>query len=75
MRAQAANLYREHADREKEMDAKQKAFKDELEGLREERDALAVRARRLEEVLNVEDEAADDPTAPHRSAFEGRWVV
>ncbi|CAM9748610.1 unnamed protein product, partial [Scytosiphon promiscuus] len=67
MRAQAANLYRDYADREKEMDAKQKAFKEELAGLREERDALAVRARRLEEVLNVEDEAAEDPTAPHRA--------
>lgn len=66
MRAQAATLYREHADREVELEEKQKASKEELEGLREERDALAVRARRLEEVLDVEDEAAEDPTAPHR---------
>ncbi|CAM9519595.1 unnamed protein product, partial [Hapterophycus canaliculatus] len=70
MRAQAAHLYRDYADREKEMEAKQKAFKEELQRLREERDALAVRARRLEEVLNVEDEAAEDPTAPHRALRE-----
>ncbi|CAN0076060.1 unnamed protein product, partial [Ectocarpus fasciculatus] len=67
MRAQAAALYRDHADREKEYDEKQKASKAEAGVLREERDALAVRARRLQEVLDVEDEAADDPTAPHRA--------
>lgn len=66
MRAQAAALYREHADREKEFQEKQKASKAEAGVLREERDALAVRARRLQEVLDVEDAAADDPTAPHR---------
>lgn len=70
MRAQAAILYREHADREAELEGKQRAFKEEAAGLREERDALAVRARRLEEVLAVEDEAAEDPTAPHRFLFE-----
>ncbi|CAN0162716.1 unnamed protein product, partial [Ectocarpus sp. 12 AP-2014] len=67
MRAQVAALYRDHADREKEFDEKQKASKAEAGVLREERDALAVRARRLQEVLDVEDEAADDPTAPHRA--------
>lgn len=66
MRAQTAVLYREHADREKEFVEKQKAYEEEAAGLREERDALKVRARRLEEVLDVEDKAADDPSAPHR---------
>eukprot|EP00903_Cladosiphon_okamuranus_P020140 g18493.t1 len=70
MRAQAAALYREHANREVELEDKQKASREEAEGLREERDALAIRARRLEEVLQVEDEAAEDPTAPHRALRE-----
>lgn len=73
MRAQAAALYREHADREVELEGKQKASREEAKGLREERDALAIRARRLEEVLQVEDEAAEDPTAPHR--FGGGVLV
>lgn len=72
MRAQAAALYREHADREVELEGKQRASREEAEGLREERDALAIRASRLEEVLRVEDEAAEDPTAPHRSRWLGR---
>lgn len=69
MRAQAAALYREYADREREFTEKQKASRAEAEELRGERDALAIRARRLEEVLDVEERAADDPSAPHR------WVT
>lgn len=71
MRAQAAALYREHADREVELEGKQKASREEAEDLREERDALAIRARRLEEVLKVEDEAEEDPIAPHRCLIDG----
>lgn len=69
MRAQAATLYREHTDREKEYAEKEKLFKQEALELREERDGLAVRARRLEEVLDIEDRAADDPSTPHRYCF------
>eukprot|EP00904_Undaria_pinnatifida_P003934 jgi/Undpi1/13541/HiC_scaffold_8.g03200.m1 len=68
MRAQAATLYREHADREKEWEERRKAHATEVEGLREERDAFAIRSRRLEEVLDAED--SDDPTAPHRALRE-----
>lgn len=66
MRAQTAVLYRESAEREKEFEEKRKASKAEAEGLREERDVLAVKVRRLEEILDVEDKTGEDPTAPHR---------
>lgn len=63
MRAQAAALYREHAEIEKGFKKKMEASSEEAAALREERDALEVRARRLEEVLAVEDKAVDDPAA------------
>lgn len=66
MREQAAALSREHTEVEMKFEEKQKASAEEAESLREERDALAVRARRLEEVLDVEDRAVGDPSAPHR---------
>ena len=74
MRTQAAALYRDHAEQEKQWSERQRRSKEEKEALREERDALAVKTKRLEEVLDVEDKVADDPAAPLRfDCRRGAW--
>lgn len=75
MRAQSANLYREHAAVKADFDKRQQDRDKETAGLREERDALAIRANRLEELLDIEDRAATDPSAPHRLVLQHRKFV